>query len=367
MLKAWFIGFLFIIFAGIIFFLSFITGVIIWIRFIIFIIGLFTFFVISIGMNWFGPSKYTYKLEDWDDTDKWYQVDYDKNKWNVILDTHTHTSASDGKLSVEQVIKYHQSVGFNACVITDHNTMRNIEEVLRLKRKYKDEFILIPGMEYTTFRIHICLIGITQWDCKKIPSRPTDQQIKEVIEKTHEMGGVVAVCHYPWSTWARHSTGEPRMSTHPTREQMLEWGVDLIECANWDDDISLIDYKSYEFARTRNSIGPCVGTDMHEPYKNPLCGWTLLNAKEFTAEAVLQELKNHRTEVLLKPEGAQYPIIHTRNIWYDIFRPLIMLGEKFEDLFRWDKSPVINYAGMSSWIIYFFLIFLIFEIALFLF
>ncbi len=119
-------------------------------------------------------------------------MSYDKTKWNVVLDSHIHTKASDGKLTAEQCIKYHQSVGFNACVITEHNTMKNVRKVLELKEKYKKEFNLIPGVEYTTMRIHICLIGITDWDCKKISTRPTNDQIKQAIKKVHDKGGFVA-------------------------------------------------------------------------------------------------------------------------------------------------------------------------------
>ncbi len=155
-------------------------------------------------------------------------------------------------------------------------------------------------------------------------------------------------CHFPWSAWPRHGSDLPRMTTHPTREQLLEWSVDLIECANWDDDISLVDYESYNFGRHHPEIGPCVGTDMHEPYKNPLCRWTLVNAKEFTCKSVIEELRNHRTEVILKLEGVKYSIEHASNFWYQALRPIIMLGEKSEEsLFLWDKSPLIEIVGLS--------------------
>jgi hypothetical protein len=353
--------FLVTIFSFITFLLSFIVGNAIWFRYLIFwILVVFLLFLIVFSA-FYGPSKFKYQLSDWDDRSKFHELDYDNSKYSVVLDTHSHTRASDGKLTVEQNIKFHQSVGFNAAVITDHNTLKNLSEVLEMQKKYEKEFVVIPGVEYTTLRIHMCLIGITEWDCKNIPLMPTNEDIRVTIKKVHDLGGVVSVCHFPWSTWAQYGTGKPRMTTHPTREQLLEWGVDLIECANWDDDISVIDYESYDFASKHANISPCTGTDMHEPFKNPLCGWTLLNAKKFSQEAIMEELRNHRTEVLLKPEGAIYPIKHKRNWLYTIFRPLMMIGKSFEEFFFYDEESKIDIAGLSSWLSYFFGFFILSE------
>ena len=333
---------MFIVFTLIVFFLSFLNGTWIWFRFILFIFVVIALIIFSVILSILGPSKFKYRLEDWDDTTQYSKLDYDKEKWNVVIDCHSHTNHSDGKLTVEQSIKYHLSVGFNACVFTDHNSLKNLNEVMAMKEKYKDTFMVIPGLEYTTYRIHMCFLGITEWDCKNdIPNHPSDEDIKKAIEKVHRMGGLVVVCHYPWSTWGIN----PRMPDHPTREQMYSWGVDLIECANWEDDISLIDYASYEFAKTRPNIGYCSGTDMHEPYKAPLSSWTLLNAEKFTEEAIMKELKNHRTEVILKPEGLKYPIKHKSNIWFNFLRPLMMFGDKLQDLYLGGKLTNLDVSG----------------------
>jgi len=347
-----------------IFILSFFIGIMILVRFVIFYVIILFLIIISLYLSIFGPSKYRYKDGDWENNTQYYHPEYDKQKWNVLLDIHSHTKASDGKLSVEENVKYHMSVGFNACVITDHNTMKNIDEVLRIKEKFKNKFILIPGLEYSTNRIHMCFIGITDWDCKKIPNYPTDKEIKEAIDKVHKMGGVVAVCHYPWSTWPIVGRGISRMPDHPTREQIYSWGVDLIECVNWDDDNSLIDRVSVEFAKSHSNISPCCGTDMHEPFRHPLCSWTVLNAEKFTEKAIIEELRNHKTDIILI-EAIKYPIDHKENLWYKVVRPLMMLGEMFRDVYLWGEKPKWDVSALKAWISYFFIIFLIFELLLF--
>jgi predicted metal-dependent phosphoesterase TrpH len=344
-----------IIFALIILIISLFQGPIMWIKFAIFEIVAFLWITASLLLSLMGPGKYKYRNEDWDDESMYYAPNIDKTKWNITLDTHSHTSAYEGKLTVKQNILYHLSVGFNACVITEHNTFRNIDKVLKIKEMYKDQIVVIPGLEYTTSRVHMCFIGITEWDCDSIPSFPTDEEIKEAIEKVHKLGGVVSVCHYPWSTWGEN----PRMPDHPTREQMLSWGVDLIECASWGDDISLFDLESYEFAQSHPNISPCAGTDTHDPYKEIICGWTVLKTKEFSQEAIMEELRKHKTDVVFEYQGRQYPIIHAENVWYKIFRPFIMLGESFQTFWLGGKLTNQDVAAINAWFIYAFLLFIL--------
>ncbi len=337
--------------------LSFPLGWGLLIRAIIFIIGCFALISTSVVVSLLGPRRVVYKLEDWDDPKLNYHPRYDTGKWNVTLNTHTHTRYSDGKLSVEEAIRYHAAVGFNAAVFTDHNTMANLDEVLRMQAKYKDRFVVIPGVEFTTERIHMCFLGIREWDCKTIPVHPTNAQIHAAIAEVHQRGGVVVVCHYPWSTGGPR----PRIRDHPTREQMLKAGADFIECANWDDDIALTDLESYEFCKNHPTIGPCTGTDMHDPIKSPLCGWTLLHAKKFTEEGIMEELRAHRTEVILEPAGIPYPIKHSTSWKFKVLRPLYMLGDMWKNLHRGGPVANLDSGGLMAWLGFLFLIFALVE------
>jgi predicted metal-dependent phosphoesterase TrpH len=86
-------------------------------------------------------------------------------------------------------------MGFNACVITDHNTLKNSDDIAEMALKYQNEIVVIQGMEYTTSRIHMNFIGIYSWNLR-VPIVPTDQEILEAIEEVHQQGGVVSVNHY---------------------------------------------------------------------------------------------------------------------------------------------------------------------------
>ncbi len=344
-------------FVAIIIGLSFQFGWDLFLRAIFFLFGCVAIIATSIIISLLGPRRVVYRLSDWDDPKLYYHPPYDTAKWNVTLNTHTHTRYSDGKLSVEEAIKYHNAVGFNAAVFTDHNTMANLPEVLQMQAKYAGKFVVIPGVEYTTARIHMCFLGIREWDCKTIPDHPPDEQLQEAIAEVHRRGGVVVVCHYPWSTGGIR----PRIRDHPTREQVLSWGADFIECANWDDDIALTDPESYEFCKKHPAIGSCTGTDMHDPIKDRLVGWTLLRAGDFSEDGIMKELRAHRTDVVLEPAGIPYPIKHSANWKFKALLPLYMLGDMWKKLHRGGPVANLDTGGLAAWFGFLFLLFAFLE------
>ena len=81
--------------------------------------------------------------------------------YNVLFDHHSHTYYSDGKLLVRQNIEWHISLGFTTMAITDQNTLDNAEEIKELAEEYTDEIIVFDGMEWTTARVHLNFIGIS--------------------------------------------------------------------------------------------------------------------------------------------------------------------------------------------------------------
>jgi hypothetical protein len=347
-----------------VFLISIGVGFSLFIRYLIFVFIVTFVIVASLATYFTGKSRYIYKDSDWDNI-KPYEPKYDKQKWNILLNTHQHTLYSDGKLTVEQAVRYNKAMGFNACVFTDHNNMNNLKDVLDAKERHKNDFVVIPGIEWTTGRVHLCFLGITEWK-ENIPWKPTNEEIKKAVDQVHQMGGVVVVCHFPWSMGG----SKPRIPDHPSRQEMYDIGVDLIECANWDDDISLVDLDSYDFAKDPNHshISPCTGCDMHTPEKDPLCGWTLVHADAFNEEAIMKELRNHRTDAILIPNGLPYFVKHGERLIYKILKPLYNFGNMFVQSVH-KGGPVSNLDGnmISLDIIYIEIIFGLMEILGFLF
>jgi predicted metal-dependent phosphoesterase TrpH len=64
-----------------------------------------------------------------------------------VIDLHTHTTASDGSYSFEEIVKEAEQVGLKALAITDHDTV----ESSKLIKKTKSSIELIAGVELTVF------------------------------------------------------------------------------------------------------------------------------------------------------------------------------------------------------------------------
>jgi predicted metal-dependent phosphoesterase TrpH len=316
----------------------------------------FTFFgaVIIAGTvvsSVFSPAYHVYSNDDWDDFS--YTPTYNTTKYNILFDSHSHTLASDGKLTPEQNILWHIAMGFNAMALTDHHNYDNCAEIIKIAReKYSDKIVVLPGTEWTTYRIHMNLIfppDATGYE--HLVSRsgwtPTDDDIKNIIKDTHGFGGIVIVNHIPWS----HRT--MGVDKHPTRLQLLDWGVDYIETVNeaeWDQE-------SYDFC-IANGLGLIAGTDMHSPGK--VWGYTLMNVSEFSEAAVFNALKNRETDVLFLQQGTPYDVEHPVNPVYVWTRPLTAVGSIFTSYFGGLDN--IDWLGIGIMAMYLYGIFIIAEL-----
>lgn len=239
----------------------------------------------------------TYSDDDWKSIKPIVPPRYPKSEYNVVFDQHSHTNYSDGKLTIKQNVEWHIAMGYNAVAITDHNNMRHLEGIDRVRAEYRDKnIIILSGIEWSTNRIHLNFLGIPCWK-EKIKYKPSDEQIIAAIAKAHDLGGIVVCNHIPWSV------NEFNMKTHPKRETLVEWGIDYFEIVNDDCMIeNVYDQESYNLCIHLNGkIGMITGTDMHKPDElasGGVHGWTLMNLKEFSEEALMDELKNKRTKIL---------------------------------------------------------------------
>ena len=281
------------------------------IRFSVYLLIAVLLITVSVLIRYSNISRYKYTDESWDHIEPY--VPSTNLTYNVLFDQHSHTYHSDGILSVEQNIKWHIAMGFNACAITDHNNIKSAKDIAELAPQYANQIVIIQGMEWTTDRIHMNFLGISTWDLS-IPALPTDQEILEAIDEVHSQGGVVVANHLPWS----NRTGAIDL---PTQEQLLSWGVDYIEIVNEGE----FDQVSYDFSiASNNSIGMITGTDMHHPMD--VYGWTAINVTEFSVEGILNQLRSRNTEIFYFPDGAEEQGSYSQNFGYIILRPFYDFG-----------------------------------------
>ena len=302
------------------------VGIKLLLNFLIFTLVIFAAIGISIPLIINPVSHYAYTDSDWDDFS--YTPQYNHSEWNVLLDPHSHTYYSDGHLSPRQNLLWHLSMGFNAMVLTDHNTFEGVEEIRNIARtEYNDSIKVFVGMEWTTDRIHMNLIlppNATAEEYETLITfnsyayTPTDDEIQEIIDLTHGLGGVITVNHIPWSM--------DFTTNHPTRQQLFNWGIDNIEVINEET----FDNESYYFCLD-NGLGMLAGTDMHTA--EAVYSWTSLNVTEFTEEAIFAEIKARQTGLIFNGIASPYPIVHEINPAYIAVYPLTQFGLFFKSMY----------------------------------
>ncbi|PKC04112.1 hypothetical protein RhiirA5_401615 [Rhizophagus irregularis] len=54
--------------------------------------------------------------------------DNDFGEFNVLLDGHSHTKFSDGRMNPEQLLKWAIANGYNAIIVSDHNNIEGVSE-----------------------------------------------------------------------------------------------------------------------------------------------------------------------------------------------------------------------------------------------
>ncbi len=306
----------------------------------------------------FGPASSIYYDDSWDESETYVPVT--NVTYNVLFDQHSHTHFSDGKLSVRQNIEWHIALGFTVMAITDHNTLDNSEDVKELAEEYKNEIIVLQGMEWTTSRIHLNFIGISEWTLN-IPFSPTDLEIQEAISEVHRQNGTVTVNHLPFT---ENIAGDKM----PSRDQLMSWGVDFLEVVNEQ----YFDVESYNFYLANNeSIGIITGTDFHSPHPDDggrVHAWTTLNVENFSKEAVMNELRDHNTSFIVNKYGIINQGIHKDSISYSILRPFYELGEGLVYVhLRYDRAfALTERIVVSVFVTYSFALFLLIEILMFL-
>ncbi len=257
----------------------------------------------------------------------------------VLIDPHSHTFHSDGVLTPEQSLLWHMAMGFNACVVSDHGSLEGAIEARDIAhQKYNDSIKVLLGAEWTSENIHLNLIGISvefeQYFTTNPPAAPffpTNEQIQEIINITHEHGGIVMLNHYI------PNTGRPSF------EDFVTWGVDLIEYINDAEMIS-----EYSAAKTfcdshQGIVGPTASTDVHDP--EAVYGWTVLNVTTFTEADIFAELVAKRTAVVIEPWGSPVNSSIPVNPIFTMLQPLYHIGGGFAQIYEAESG--INWVSVA--------------------
>jgi hypothetical protein len=219
-------------------------------------------------------------------------------------DLHLHSTHSDGRWTVEEIVAYARLRRLDFLAVTEHNTSSALPQLLAAAARTDPPLIVVPGMELTTYWGHANALGVAGWvDWRVSPpegfrrpggddslvtddaqaSRPETWTMAAAAADVHRQGGTFVVNHplsigYPDCTGCRWEFGASSAAytdllevwNGPWRRQNVE-GLAL-----WD-----------AWLDAGRRVPACAGSDGHlRPQRWDTVGLTCVYAAP-QAEAIL--------------------------------------------------------------------------------
>lgn len=137
--------------------------------------------------------------------------------------THTHTTESDGKHDLQEVVRHYRALGFDFLAVTDHNRVTSFDGV------ETDGLLLIPGAENSArlgrHHIHVNGLGTSRSDGIPEGGR-LSERVTRSIAAIEDQGGLAILNH-------------PTMSLYLPKQIREVPNVRFVEVHNqnfmWDD------------------------------------------------------------------------------------------------------------------------------------
>jgi hypothetical protein len=189
--------------------------------------------------------------------------------------THSHSTESDGRLSVEDRFAAYRDAGYDFLVLTDH---RKVSDVARFT---DDRFLAISGSEvhpdnpYGGDRYHIVAINIQE------PIADTTLHVNDCIAAIRDQGGEAVVCH-PY--WCGHTINDLAplqgyFAVEVYNDTCMRIGKGHAE-SHWDD---LLD-----------KVGPTLGIaadDAHGADEDVFHGWIMVKSPDLGLPSIMSALR----------------------------------------------------------------------------
>ena len=201
------------------------------------------------------------------------------------FDLHIHSTYSDGRADVKEIIEAAKRRGLDGIALTDHDTMKGIPAARRYIRDQELDLMLIPGVEVTTSEGHLLVLGT------QAPPR-RKRSPEETIETAHDLGGIADVPH-PYHPF-RHALGRIP-------------DADAVEVYNSKHLFGLANGRARIEAR-RRKLSMVAGSDSHYAETVGL-GVTEIEADD--VEGVLEAIRQGRTRILGRRTPPQFFIGNT--------------------------------------------------------
>jgi hypothetical protein len=245
----------------------------------------------------------------------------------LLCDFHTHTTWSDGRLSIRELVDlYGQTGHFDVIAITDH-VLRHHDALARAariatfgQRRYsvpEQEFahyigeiaeeaerarrlygmLVLPGIEVTRNHVrakknaHIIALGVSEFIS-------ADQPPEDVLHEIRRQGAISIACHPHHRTTRRIEISTCYLWDN--RDSLVDL-VDLWEAANRDDLFSVTSLKHFPYV---------ANSDFHRP--KHLYSWKTLVRSRKTWPAIQAALTDNANIAITLYRGETWPASRAR-------------------------------------------------------
>lgn len=208
--------------------------------------------------------------------------------------THTHSTESDGKLSIVDRFAAYREKGYDFLVLTDHRKVNDVQDYST------SDFLAISGSEvhpqnpYGGATYHIVAINIHE------PVNCAKMHPNAVLDDIKAQGGEAVLCH-PY--WCGHTVSDflplrGYFAVEVYNDTCMGIGKGFSEQA-WDD---LLDRG-----------GPVFGIaadDAHGVTHDCFHGWVMVKSPELTLEGIMEALRTGAFYSTLGPEISDITVTH---------------------------------------------------------
>lgn len=232
-------------------------------------------------------------------------MNYNKYKWYVGV-THSHTTASDGAYSLEELVEKSKKNKLDFLMITDHNV--NCKEFPKV-----DGITLIYGAELSKNGGHCNMWGVKDViDDEDYETCESYEDFLKVKNKAKDRGAVICMNH-------------PHCKQCPWRWEKNAADVDVLEVWNAPTHYDNLECTEWWHEQLRNGYKlPVVGgSDYHRDYViTNLLTWpvTYVYAKSDSAEDILDAIVKGRTTISFNTNNTFIDITSGNNILGDTVR-----------------------------------------------
>jgi hypothetical protein len=188
---------------------------------------------------------------------------------------HTHTTESDGTISVEECINAYKSRGYDFLCITDHRIYG--------KGCHSKDFIVLPGTEFHHHdekmrkAFHITGINIQ----KEIP---TDDSCSPqyIIDQINEAGGIAVMAHPAWSLLTHEDTMK---LSGLTAIEIYNTISEAYSCRGYSDNYA-------DVLASKGYVKQLLAVDDAHFYdKDAFRGWIMVQSDEFSAGSIVNAIR----------------------------------------------------------------------------